>query len=277
MTRVELGGGEQSLALDVIESGPDGGPAVVLIAGGFMDMDQWQPVADVLAADGRRVIRYDQRGIGASDAPTTGYTIEQLAADALALIDALEAAPAVLVGNSLGGSVALCAALAAARSAPDQVRALALSATSAGPQGEATPPETMSAMMRGAGLPVEQAAAALMDVLFATDYVDEHPEVLDRAIAKRTAHAAPMIATLGPLQSLLAWDPLPRLSELSLPTLVLHGADDALAPVSNGELLSGRIAGAQLRVLEDAGHAVVMERWESVSGALSSFLEGVSG
>ena len=183
MTRVQIA---DELTLDVVERGS--GPLVLLIAGGLMDMDQWALTADALP-DSSRVVRYDQRGIGESDAPTEGYTVEQFAADAANLIRTLDAGPAVLVGNSLGGTVAMAVAF----DTPELVRGIVTCATSAGPSGPPTPPETMQFMMRGAQLPVAQAAAAMMDILFATDFIDEHPEMLDAAVEKRSK-GAPMIA-----------------------------------------------------------------------------------
>ena len=82
------------------------GEAVVLVAGGFMDMEQWEAQMDALGGP-YRVIRFDHRGVGESEKPTEGYGIEQLAADTAALITALDAGPCVLWGNSLGGLVAL--------------------------------------------------------------------------------------------------------------------------------------------------------------------------
>ncbi len=260
MTRLQI---SDNLSLDVAQRGE--GALVLLIAGGFMDMDQWTPVAEALP-DGFRVVRYDQRGIGDSDQPTDGYTVEQFAADAVNLIGTLDAGPAVLVGNSLGGSVAMATAFAA----PELVRGIVTCATSAGPTGPPTPPETMQYMMRGASLPVPQAAAAMMDILFATDFIDEHPDMLDDAVEKRSK-GAPMIATLGPLQSALVFDPLERLKTLDKPMLALHGAEDVLVLPEHAQLLADA-AGAQARVIDDAGHALVVEQSAAVAKALSSFL-----
>ena len=260
MTRLQVA---PELSLDVVDAGE--GPLLLLIAGGFMDMDQWAPVADSLSAS-HRVVRYDQRGIGESDQPTDGYTIEQFGQDAIDLLRALDAGPAVLVGNSLGGSVAMAAALLA----PELVRGLALCASSAGPPGPPTPPETMQRMMRGATLPVPQAATAMMDILFHTDFIDQHPDMLDAAIEKRS-HGAPMMATLGPLQSALTFDPLAALSELDLPTLILHGEEDIVVLPDHAQLLADTIDGAQLEIAPNAGHALVVEQSAWVSASLAAF------
>lgn len=251
------------LSLDVVDEGQ--GELVLLIAGGFMDMDQWAPVAERLA-ESCRAVRYDQRGIGASDQTTEGYTIEQFAEDAIGLIEGLGGGPATLVGNSLGGSVAMAAAFAA----PELVNGLVLCATSSGPQGPPTPVETMQRMMRGASLPVPQAASAMMDILFATDYIDEHPAMLDAAIEKRS-QGSPMMATLGPLQSALVFDPLERLAEIGLPLLVLHGEEDVVVLPEHGERLAS-VGGGELRLVADAGHALVVEREELAARAILGWL-----
>ncbi len=260
MTRIQI---SPDLALDAAEQGD--GPLVLMIAGGFMDMAQWALVADALP-ESYRIVRYDQRGIGASDQPTTGYTVDQFAEDAVHLIRALDAGPAVLVGNSLGGTVAMAAAFAA----PELVRGLVVCAAAAGPSGPPTPPETMQYMMRGASLPVPQAAAAMMDILFATDFIDEHPDMLDDAVDKRS-QGAPMIATLGPLQSALVFDPLERLQTLSIPVLILHGEEDVLVLPEHAQLLADA-ARAELQIIPNAGHALVVEQSLAATTAISNFL-----
>jgi len=264
MTRTQI---TPDLTLDTAEQGD--GPLVLMIAGGFMDMDQWALVADALP-DSYRVVRYDQRGIGQSDQPTEGYTVDQFAEDAINLIRTLDAGPAVLVGNSLGGTVAMAVAFAA----PELVRGLVICSASAGPAGPPTPPETMQYMMRSASLPVPQAAAAMMDILFATDFIDEHPEMLDAAVEKRS-QGSPMIATLGPLQSALAFDPLERLKSMDLPTLILHGEDDVLVLSDHAQMLADAAPGAEVQLVADSGHALVVEQSAAVAEAISAFLSRV--
>lgn len=243
------------------------GDAILLVAGGAMDMDQWAAQMQAFAPD-HRVICFDQRGVGASDGPPQGYTIEQMAADTLALVATLEAAPAVLFGASLGGSVALEAAL----QSPDSVRALVLAATSAGPTGPQMTQETQSAMFRASSLPLQEAAETAQEFVFAGDYAHRHPEVLQRAIAKRESGTGPLIATLGPLQSLAAYHPLPRLATLAVPTLILHGAEDRMVPPGNADLLAAQIPNARLVLVPAAGHGLVMESAETVNTAVRAFL-----
>ncbi len=260
--------GEVRLAVE--ESGS--GPPLVFVSGGVMDRDQWDAQ---LAAfrDDYRCIRFDQRGVGHSDKPGAGYTIAQMAEDTVALIQALQAEGCILFGNSLGGLIALECALRH----PDLVRILILCATPAGPQGIPAPPAIQMRLFQIAMLPVDQAAAALLSVLFATDYPQRHPDVLARAIRKRTdpALAAPLLATTGPMQSALTYDPLERMRALPIPTLILHGQADALTPPDNARVLFEHLADAALIIVERAGHAAVLEQAEAVTRAVRGFVAAV--
>lgn len=262
----QVSAGEITLAVE--ERGA--GDPILLVAGGFMDMDQWD--AQMAAfSDGHRVIRYDPRGVGQSTMTPGGYTIEQFAADAAALIAALAIAPCVVWGNSVGALAAIELAL----TAPRKVRALVLAAATAGVKGVPTAPETQQAFFRGAALPMEQAAAALQDILFSTDYHDQHPELLETAIAKRREYPPPTLATMGPLQAALTYDPLERLGALRMPTLIVHGEEDRVAPADNARILGEAIPESTVVLVPRAGHAVVVEGAAAVNAAVGEFLAGL--
>ncbi len=260
--------GEVTLAYE--ETGPAGSPsgdALILIAGGFMDMDQWHLQTGALSAN-RRVIAFDQRGNGQSSMPPGGYTVQQFAADTIALIETLNAAPCILFGNSIGGLVALEIAM----TKPELLHGLICAACPVGLKGEPMPPETQMTMLRGAALPMDQATAALMDILFETDYPDAHPELLDAAVEKRRTYPSPPLSLMGPLQSALAYDALDQLKELSLPTLILHGDKDRIVPVGNAGILGDTIPTATVTTVPGVGHALVVEAADPVNEAVTAFL-----
>ena len=264
MTIATVRVGEVSLAY---EARGRGSP-IVLVAGGFMNMDLWDAQMAMLSAT-HQVVRFDLRGVGASDKPTRGYNIEQLAADTAQLIATLNLAPGVIFGSSLGGMIAIETAL----QAPSLVSALILAGTSAGARGIPTPRATQEEMFAGALMhSTEESTEALYRVLFHSDYPQHHPALIEQAIAKRRAYPPPPVAMMQPLQSAAIYDPLDRLRNLQIPTLVLHGAEDRLVPADNSRLLAETIPGAQCHVIEDAGHAVVLEAAESVSSAVEAFL-----
>ena len=255
--------GEVTLA---VEQTGEGEP-LLLVAGGFMDMDQWSYQFEALA-DGRRVIRFDQRGTGQSSMPDAGYSIQQFGLDTAALIEALELGPCVLFGSSVGGLVGI----EVATTRPELLKALIVASTPAGVKGEPTPPETTMDMFRGAALPMEQATAALQDILFATDFHDEHPDMLDEAIEKRREYPSPPLALMGPLQSTLIYDPLEALAGFEAPTLILQGEADRIVPAGNAAILENALPNANAITFPDMGHALVIEASEAVNLVVKEFL-----
>ena len=83
-----------------------------------------------------------------------------------------------------------------------------------------------------------------------------------------------MIATLGPLQSALIFDPIERLKSLDIPTLFLHGEEDVLVLTDHAQLLADA-AGANAQLIPNAGHALVVEQSQAVAEAVVSFLNGL--
>ena len=228
----------RNLSLDMHERGS--GSPLVLVSGGVLDMDQWDAQMAALS-DGHRVIRFDQRGVGESDKPPNGYTLAQFTQDALALMETLDLAPCILFGSSLGALVAL--EVAAER--PDAVRALVLAATPGGLEGTPIPRETQAQMLAGASLPLELAVAALLGVLFASDYPQAHPELVARA------------------------------ADVQAPALLTHGEEDRLSLLPNARSLAAHFRSAQLVTVPEAGHAVVVEAAEAVTAAVQQFLSSL--
>ncbi len=91
------------------ERGHPDAPTIVLVHGAASNRRWWDPVAALLATD-HRVVRYDHRGHGGSTSPTDGYTVRQLAADAVAVLERRGLGPVVLAGHSAGADVALTVA-----------------------------------------------------------------------------------------------------------------------------------------------------------------------
>ena len=248
-----------------IETRGSGDP-ILLVSGGVLDMDQWDAQMEALS-DIYRVIRFDQRGVGASDKADDGYTLAQFTQDTLALMETLDLAPCVLFGSSLGALVAL---EVAARQ-PQRVRTLVLSATPGGREDTPIPGETQAQMLAGASLPLELAIAALLSVLFSGDYPQTHPGMVTRAVEKRRLHVPQTLAALGPIQSPAQYDAQARAETVHTPTLLIHGEEDLLSPLANARSLAAHLESAQLVTLADAGHAVVVEAAEAVTAAVQKF------
>ncbi len=244
------------------------GPPLLLIPGLGATRVVFDTVMPLLT-DSHQVAVYDQRGIGASELTPGPYTTEQLGDDAAAVLDGLQLARATVMGASFGGMVAQQVALRHA----DRVRALVLAATGPGSAHLARAPDRAAAdalLGKGASTP-EEAYRIACTVLYSRAFQDEHPgfiaqQVRDRA--RRPIAARAFQAQLAASRNHDVWDSLPS---ISMPTLVMHGGEDAVMPLANAELLAQRIPGAILEVFDGAGHLFFQEQPERTADSVSAF------
>jgi pimeloyl-ACP methyl ester carboxylesterase len=256
-------------------------PALLLIAGATSSMDQWDDeLCRRLAAGGRFVVRYDQRDTGRSvsyPAGSPGYTFDDLAADALGLLDVFGLARAHLVGISMGGAVAQTLALRH----PDRVASLTLLSTSPvtrSPGSPALPPSSPELQARFADPPPEpdwSDRAAVIDYLVEGQRPFEarsrsFDEAAVRALAGRIVDRTTNLAAAMTNHWLLGGEPVTgQLGDVRAPTLVLHGAEDPLFAVAHAEALTREIPGARLILLERTGHEFPRRHiWDQVVPAV---------
>jgi len=252
--------GARGLNLHVAVEGPPGAPAILLIHSLGASLHVWDAQAEVLAR-GLRVVRFDLRGHGLSELGDAAFTIEDLARDALAVLDACKITEAHIGGVSIGGLIAQ----AVAGLAPARVRSLILCDTAL-----ALPPPELwrqrAATVRRDGI------AAIADATMARWVSPAYAAspagrglrtMLTRTSAEAYARAAEALAEAD----LTAAAPAIR-----APTLVIVGALDVSTPVASAEALRAAIPGATLIVLPDALHLPVVEHPEAVSAAMLAFL-----
>ena len=232
------------------------GPRLVLVNGYAGTSEDWDPTFLGELARSFEVICPDNRGMGGSDLGDEELTIEAMAADVEALLDALEIEAAAVCGWSMGGYVAQ----AVAERSPRRVSALALIGTHPGgptyvPTGD---DEAFARLVDYSGTPREQ-ATRLLSVLFppvqAAAIDAEFGEIVAAARA-RLDHAA----LDAQKSALVAWrhrEPPPPLPDPP-PALVLHGALDRLISVGNAAPLGERW-GARVEVFEESAHAAMAQ------------------
>jgi pimeloyl-ACP methyl ester carboxylesterase len=254
-------------AIGIESFGDDNGP-LVLLAGGTTMLSWPDLLCERLAAAGRRVVRYDLRDSGESkladpDAPV--YTLRDLAADAAALVDALGGRPAHLAGVGVGGMVAQVAALDHAR-AFSALTLVGTRAVAPGPPDDDLPDHDQ-AMSRVFAQPMPDWSdrEAVADYAATRAEIRGDDPLAAHAIAARiwdrtpsTAPPIQMANQLGTIFRKLDCTPRwrERLSDIDIPTLVVHGRRDPFFPIGNGEAIAREIPGARLLVLQHAATAI---------------------
>lgn len=247
----------------------DGAPMLLVHGLGYC-REGWGPAASLLA-ERFRVIRFDNRGVGDSDAPRGPYTVRMLTADALAVLDAAQVERAHVVGVSLGGLVAQMLAV----TAPDRVDRLVLvGSTPGGVHSHGVPAASLKLMAEAPALEHEELLRRLVLNALSPRTVAERPGLVEEIVAYRRGRSP----RFGPWLSQAAagaWFGLHgRREGIHAPTLVLHGADDRVMDPRNGEVLAQGIPGAEHVVFEGSGHLVFWEEPERFVAAVAAFCDG---
>ncbi|MFN4154460.1 MAG: 3-oxoadipate enol-lactonase [Paracoccaceae bacterium] len=250
-------------AMHIRIDGPENGPAVVFANSLGTDLRLWDAVLPLLPP-GLRLIRYDKRGHGLSDLGGNA-SLDDLAADAIALIEATNAAPVIFVGLSIGG---LIAQNVAARR-PDLLRALVLSNTAAR-LGTAESWQARIEAVRTQGLPA--IADAVMERWFAPAFRVTPAVAPWRNMLCRT----PADGYIAACNALAAADQTAATAQLRLPTLVIAGDADGASPPEIVQATAALIPGAAFHIIEGAGHLPCVEAPDAWAALLSPFLKAHS-
>ncbi len=259
------------VALCVETFGDPADPPILLIHGAAASLLAWEEeFCERLAAGSRFVIRYDHRDTGRSVSYEPGappYTFRDLVADAVGLLDAFGLGSAHLVGRSMGGGIAMLAAL----DYPDRVASLTLVGTS--PGGSDLPPmsEEFLAYVGGARAPNWSDREAVIDHVIGllrvfsggSGHLDEAAmrDLVGRDV-DRTVNVASSMTNHFAMD---VGEPFrDRLGEIRAPTLVVHGAEDPVFPLGHALALEKEIPGTRLLTLEQTGHELPRAVWDVV-------------
>jgi pimeloyl-ACP methyl ester carboxylesterase len=265
--------------------GDAGATPLLLITGLGAQMISWdEPFCELLAARGFHVIRFDNRDSGLSTrmeeagaadlasafggSPNPAYRLDEMAADAVGLLDSLGITAAHVVGASMGGFIAQLVTL----NHPDRV--LSLTSIMSGPGGgDEVPPRPEGAALLAAPPPPTreeriQQAMAIHRTLAGVG--DQLQDAVERARAERAVDRSyyPMGTGRQLVAILAAGSRIEGLKKLRVPTLVIHGTDDVLVPVENGRLVAEAVPGARLIEIEGMGHDVPKRVWPVVADAI---------
>ena len=215
------------------------------------------------------VILFDNRGIGESDAPPGPYTVAEMAADAVQVLDEAGVARAHVVGTSLGGMIAQELALAY----PERVDRLVLACTTPGGQkAHPMPQVTVALMAEAATLEPAVALRRFVENALAPATVEAHPEIVEQIMAHRLATAQQPAAWAAQASAGATFDAYDRLGGLAAPTLVQHGDEDVVVDPRNADLLVELLPDARLERVP-GGHLFFWEAPEQFVSSVSGFLE----
>ena len=241
------------------------GLPLVFVHGFPLSRECWRPQIDSLSTI-CRTIALDLRGFGASGSTSGTTTMDRFADDIAALLGDLDAGPAVLVGHSMGGYVAL----AFARRHADLLRGLVLVATRAGQDspkvaaGRASTADRVRA--EGTGVVIE----AMAPKMLASGNDDVDMEAAVRGFMTPSSRDGVIGALLGMAERP---DSTPVLAQIDVPTLVVAGACDLIIDPAESQAMAQAIPGSELRVIPDAGHLVAFEQPEAFNTILRRWLE----
>ncbi|MEW4449250.1 alpha/beta fold hydrolase [Qipengyuania sp. JC766] len=287
------------IELEYEEYGDPADPAMLLIMGFGAQLTLWpMALVDALVAHGFRVIRYDNRDVGLSQKftghrppspvkqvllgkiglrPKVPYTMADMAADGVGLLDALGIERAHIVGGSMGGMIAQHIA------AKYPGRCLSLTSifsTTGNPKLPAARKEALDALTKRPDSTEEDVLVAhgmmLARTIGSPGYPAEEDELRDRV----TANVRRSVYAEGPTRHLAAvlhdGDRSAMLRDITVPTLVLHGEADPLVPVEGGHDTAAIIPGAKLKTIPGWGHDLPEPLTHEIADAIAAHAKGAA-
>ncbi len=244
------------------------GPTVVLAHGIALTLGEWNLVADLLLADGYRVVAFDARGHGQSTIGADGVSVPVMAADLAAVLESTHTTDAILVGHSMGGFLALDAVLDVPGVA-DRLAGLVLVSSFAGDILDGAPQNRAEAPILRSHLLPRLGANPTIGTLFAASFFGPHPSP-----AMLTAFLHLVLgrdhAPLLPLLEAFTTDALlTRLPQVELPTVIVCGLADRTTPPRDSRRMAAALGGARCVWVPGAGHMLPWEAPQAIRDAVT--------
>jgi 3-oxoadipate enol-lactonase len=252
------------LRVNYILEGPASGPVITMSNSLASNLSMWDPQMPVLTSR-YRVLRYDTRGHGGTEATAGPYALDDLAEDVRSLLQALGITRTHFIGLSMGGMIGQILAL----KYPQTLQSLVLCDTMSRVLAEAKPmwdDRIHTAETQGMEPLVEPTLARW----FTAPFRQQGSPVLDqvRAMIRTT----PPRGYAGCCHAIAALNLTDHLKTISLPTLIIVGADDPATPVAASRVIHEQIKGSELVILKSAAHLSNLEQPEAFNQALTAFL-----
>lgn len=219
--------------------------------------------------DRYRCITFDFRGQGQSEVTQSGYDIDTLTADAVALIEALQCAPCHFAGLSMGGFVALRLAIRH----PALIKSLILLETSADPEPEENIGRYRLLNFIARWLSLRLVANPVMEMMFGQKFLNDPERINLRQELRARMLANHRIGITRAVEGAISRAGVyAQLDQITAPTLIVVGDQDVATVPATAERMHARIRGSKLVVIPGAGHTSTIEDPEAVIAALEDFL-----
>lgn len=264
---------------------------LLLVMGLGAQMIRWEEELCMMFVDnGFYVIRFDNRDVGLSTkfeeagvpdimkefmAKQQGkpisppYTVEDMADDAVGLLDALNIEKAHICGASMGGMIVQIIALRH----PTRVLSLtSIMSTTGNPNLPQAKPEAMQLLLKPAPADREaniEETVKRWRVLYGSGFPYPEDDVRERAAVLYDRSYYPQGVTRQLVAILATESRVQKLGAIKVPTLVIHGGDDPLVPVEGGKETAASIPGAELMIIDGMGHSIPPETWPRVVEAIA--------
>ena len=260
MPKVAVAGGE----IDYTESG--NGHPLIFVSGLGGTARSWQPQLDRFSSQ-FRVIAYDQRGTGASDKLQRKFSVDQMPAELIALMDALGIERAHLVGQSTGGAIGQTVAI----EYPQRLARLVIYST----WTHCDP--WFRRLFEARRMMYEQCGSELHARfhplwLYSPDYVNNHDAAIEAEQRVAIDNAPPVECSIGRIDAILAFDRRADLGRIRTPTLIIVAQDDYITPSYHAQALHRAIPGSTLEVFASGGHSLSKTRTEEFNRVVLDFL-----
>ncbi len=220
--------------------------------------------------DEYRCIAFDFRGQGHSQITKSGYDMETLTEDAIALLEALNIDSCHFVGLSMGGFIGQRLAI----SRPELLSSLILLETSSDPEDPKSAPQYRKLITAIRWLGMKRVSKKVMPIMFGSSFLADktrRSECKDWLAQIQGNHKVGVSkATMGVIERKGTYE---QLGSITTPTLIVVGDEDAATPYAKSERMHFAIKGSKLAVIERAGHTATVEEPEQVNTVMSNFLE----
>jgi 3-oxoadipate enol-lactonase len=247
--------------------GPASGPVITMSNSLASNLSMWEPQMAVLTSR-YRVLRYDTRGHGGTEATAGPYSLDDLTEDVRAMLQALGITRTHFIGLSMGGMIGQIMAL----KYPQMLQSLVLCDTMSSVPTEAKPmwDDRIHTAETGGMAPLVEPTLARW---FTEPFRQQGSPVLDQV--RTMIRSTPPRGYTGCCHAIAALNLTDHLKAITLPTLIIVGEDDPATPVAASHVIHEQIRGSELVILKSAAHLSNLEQPEAFNQALTAFLPKV--